>query len=189
MPRATLPQLLAARRIAVLGVTGAGKSTAARLLAETLGGTVIDADNDIRWADAAERGPWAIHAETEQRALAERLTAEAPWVIAAIPDVVDDVVRPRLDLTITLDYPPALTLARLLRRTARRIVTAEPVCNGNRETLAEALGQDSILRWWAQTVREKHASALAREAAADGVPELRLTDPRQLDRVLEALRA
>lgn len=36
MPRATRTQVLAARRIAVLGVTGAGKSTAARALAEAL---------------------------------------------------------------------------------------------------------------------------------------------------------
>lgn len=189
MPRATRSQLLAARRVAVLGVSGAGKSTAARLLAEALGGTAIDADNDVRWADAAERGPWSIHTLEEQRERARALTAGERWVIAAVPDAVDDVVVPLLDLVVSLDYPPALTLGRLLRRTARRIVTHEPVCNGNHETLAEALGPDSIIRWWAQTVREKHVSALACEAAADGVPVLRLTDSRQLDLVLGALRA
>lgn len=188
MPRATRSQLLAARRIAVLGVTGSGKSTATRLVAEAIGGRAVDADNDIRWADAAVHGAWAIRPDAEQRAIAAEVAAGERWVVAAVPEAVEDLFLPRLDLTLTLDYTPSLTLARLLRRTARRISTGERICNGNRETLAEALGPDSILRWWAQTFREKHASALAREAAPDGVPELRLTDPRQLDRVLAVLR-
>ncbi|WP_237393861.1 hypothetical protein [Pseudarthrobacter sp. ATCC 49987] len=57
-----------------------------------------------------------------------------------------DVVLPRAELIVGLDYPRWLSLARLVRRTLRRVLTREPVCNGNEETIAGIFIEDSILR-------------------------------------------
>ena len=68
---------------------------------------------------------------------------------------VRDLVWPRADCIVWLNYSLALILKRLLRRTARRIVTREPCCNGNRESLRMALSKDSIILWALQTYHRK----------------------------------
>ena len=56
-------------------------------------------------------------------------------------------VKNRADLVIGLDYPRWRSFWQLLRRTARRLVTREVICNGNRESLGSVLSHDSILIW------------------------------------------
>jgi len=124
-----------ARRILLDGATGSGKSTAARLIAERLGLPAVLAD-DIGWLPG-----WTARDRDDQRAMIAEAAAGELWVIDSAYSSWWDVVLPRTELIIGLDYPRAVSLWRLLRRTAHRIRTGELACNGNRETLRRALGR------------------------------------------------
>lgn len=117
--------------------------------------------------------------------MAAELAAGECWVLAGVGSPVEEVFLPRVELVIALDYPDWVSASRLLRRTSRRILTRAREVAGNRETLREALGPDSVLRWWNATRAEHHERAHAWEEGP--TPTLRLTHPRQLARVLEAV--
>ena len=93
----------------------------------------------------------------------------------------------RAQVVIALDYSRALTLSRLVRRSVHRLVTRTPVCNGNTESVRQLLSRNSIVRWHFSSFTRKRERVRQWEAAPDGVPVLRLTHPRELDRLLEAL--
>ena len=106
------------------------------------------------------------------------------WVMAAISSGIQETVLSQTDLVIYLDYPPALTLSRLLKRTAHRLVYREKCCNGNTESLPNLLGPNAIIRWWFKTY-QKHQRTAQRFLADSTLPKtLRLTHPAQLDLLL-----
>ena len=98
-----------------------------------------------------------------------------------------DLVMPRVQLIVALDYPRAVSLGRLLRRTARRVATREPACNGNRETLRLAVSGDSIIAWHFRTFHEKRAQIDRWAADPEGPPVVRLRSPAATDRWLGSL--
>jgi adenylate kinase family enzyme len=135
-------------RIVVKGASGAGKTTLARHLAERLGLPWIE-------LDALHHGPgWQPASAAE---LAQRLGAELDdakgWVVDGNYDgKLNRLLVDRADLIVWLDLPLPVKLARLARRTSRRIWRAEALWNGNRETLATALvGRDSLFAWAIRT--------------------------------------
>lgn len=96
---------------------------------------------------------------------------------------------PRADLVVALDYPRWLSLGRLLRRTARRMVTREPICNGNVERVRDTLGRDSIIAWHFRTYTElgREIDDLAAQLGAGAPPVLRLTSLRVTKAWVEGL--
>ena len=82
-----------------------------------------------------------------QRELAARIVGQDQWVLDSAYGVWRDLVVPRAELIVGLDYPRWLSLLRLIRRSARRVITREEVCNGNRETLGGLFAPDSIIGW------------------------------------------
>lgn len=72
---------------------------------------------------------------------------------------------PHAEVIVALDYPRWLSLARLLRRTWRRVRDSQPVCNGNIETWAQVFGRDSIIVWHFTSFARKRARIRARLAA------------------------
>lgn len=69
-------RLRTARRVAVFGVSGAGKSTFSMRLAEWLGVAYVSLDRDMRWLPG-----WTVRDPGEQRRLHERHVASDDWVI------------------------------------------------------------------------------------------------------------
>lgn len=184
MPTATPDDVLRARRVLFYGVTGSGKSTAAGRFGDAHGLPIVLVDDDIGWLPAAE-AVWTNREVGEQRELAERLAAQPEWVFDSAYGTFRDIVFCRAEVMVALDYPRWFSLARLLRRTLHRGLTKQTVCNGNVESWRNAVGTDSILRWHFRSYRSKTERIRNLEAAASGLPVLRLRAPRELDALIE----
>ena len=165
-------------------MTGSGKSSAARAYAQATGLPEFSADDDIGWLPG-----WQQRTVEEQRDLAAAIAAQDRWVLDSAYGVWRDVVLPRAELVVGLDYPRWLSLARLVRRTLRRAVTREPVCNGNQETLARLFIQDSIIRWHFRSFTRKRQVMRGIDSDPAMPPAVLFRHPRQLDAWLAQLSA
>lgn len=181
MPAADPSLVRRARRILVYGVTGSGKSTAATRIAAALGLPRHLAD-ELTW----EPG-WTPVDPEEQRNRFAAIVAGDRWVLDTAYSAWSDLVLPRTELVVGLDFPRWLSLQRLLRRTAVRIVDRRPICNGNIETLRAAFSSDSILVWHARSFARKRRRMRAWYAAPDGPPVLLFTRSADLDRWIKGL--
>jgi adenylate kinase family enzyme len=150
-------------RYVIVGTTGSGKTTLARELSRRIDAPHIELDG-LNW------GPnWTAATTDEFRAKAAEAVSLERWVIDGNYEVVRDLVWSRADCIVWLNYSLPLVLRRLLRRTARRVFTKEPCCNGNRESLRMAFSKDSIVLWALRTYhrrRRKYPPLLAERAAA-----------------------
>ncbi|BDA63812.1 hypothetical protein [Actinomyces capricornis] len=186
MPRARIEDVARARRILLYGVTGSGKSTAAARLSRALGLPLHLADEEIGFLPAQEAA-WTNPPRGRQLALARTLVAQDEWVLDSAYGLWQDSVLERAQVVVALDYPRVVSLARLVRRTARRVRDQERVCNGNTESWARAVGPESILLWHARTFSRKRRFVRELEDSAQGPPVLRLHRPHELDRLLAGL--
>ncbi|XAS65167.1 GNAT family N-acetyltransferase [Pseudarthrobacter sp. So.54] len=178
------PPPAAPSRVLFYGVSGSGKSAAARAYAQATGLPEFSADDDIGWLPG-----WQQRTVKEQRDLAAAIAAQDRWVLDSAYGVWRDVVLPRAELVVGLDYPRWLSLARLVRRTLRRAVTREPVCNGNQETLARLFIQDSIIRWHFRSFTRKRQVMRSLHSDPAMPPAILFRHPRQLDAWLAQLSA
>lgn len=175
------PQSVApAARVLVAGVTGSGKTTLARRLAAAW---------DLRHVeiDALYHGPGWTPRPTfleDVRAFA----AEERWVTEwqYTSKGTSEILAPRAELVVWLDYPWSIVRSRLLRRTLTRRILRTRLWNGNVEpaiwTRRAWNGENDILRWQRDTrykwqerlpvIRERHPH----------LQIVRLRHPRELDR-------
>ena len=177
-PQASPPDIPPASpsRVLFYGVTGSGKSSAARAYAKATGLPEFSADDDIGWLPG-----WQQRTVEEQRDIAAGIAAQDRWVLDSAYGVWRDVVVPRAELVVGLDYPRWLSLARLIRRSLRRALTREPVCNGNQETLTRLFVEDSIIRWHFRSFTRKRQVMRGLQADPDMPPAILFRHPRQLD--------
>ena len=167
-------------RVSVIGTSGSGKTTFAAALAKALGVPHVE-------LDALSWGPgWTQLPTEELRSRVARIVAGDGWVVEGNYSAVRSVVWERADTVVWLDYALPLILWRLARRTIRRIVTHEPCCNGNYETLRLTLSRDSNIIWvLASHPRHKHEyPLLLGTQQQSGVQVVRLTSPRAARRWL-----
>lgn len=165
-----------AQRVLFYGVTGSGKTSAARAYATATGAPEFSADDDLGWLPG-----WKFRPIEDQYRIATDIAEQDHWVIDSAYSTWRDIILARADLIVFLDYPRWLSLGRLVRRTVRRIVLKEPVCNGNIETLRRVLEKDSIIRWHFQTFTRKR-DAIKQIIADPEMPTvLSFQRPRHLD--------
>lgn len=131
------------KRVAVVGVSGSGKTSLARDLAARLDLPHIELDalhHGPNWAEASAKDLLAA-VEAALEGLAEG------WVVDGnYQGKIGDFVVHRADTVIWLDPSLPLIVSRLVRRTARRIARRTELWNGNRETIRNTLfSRDSLL--------------------------------------------
>ena len=169
------------QRVLVYGVTGSGKSTLAQRVAARTGLPYVAVD-DLTWQPG-----WVQLPTEEQRRLLTEVCAADRWVLDSAYGTWTDVVLARADLVVGLDYPRWVSLGRLLRRTALRVVDRQEVCGGNVETLRQALSDESIVRWHFRSFARKR-ERIVRWQADPAMPRvLRLTSPRETEAWLAGL--
>ncbi len=130
------------RRVSVVGSSGSGKTTFGARLAARLRVPHIELDA-IWW------GPnWThLDAETFARRVDAATEADA-WVCDGNFSAVRPIVLERADAVVWLDLSLRTCLARMLRRTARRIRSGEQLWAGNRESWREVFVGREALFWW-----------------------------------------
>ena len=170
-----------ADRILVYGVTGSGKTTLARLIGERTG---------LPWHEMDQltfEPGWITVPLEEQRRRVEAICAEPRWVLDTAYANWLDLVLPRVELIVALDYPRWLSLGRLLRRTVGRAIDKRDVCNGNQESFRLALSRESIVAWHFKSFRRKRERIRGWAAEPPGAEVVVLRSPRATERWLAGL--
>jgi adenylate kinase family enzyme len=170
--------------VSVVGSSGSGKTTFAARLAARLGVPHIELDA-INW------GPNWTPLSTETFAARVRAATDGDgWVCDGNYSGVRPIVLERADTVVWLDLPLRTCLARMLRRTARRVRTREELWGGNRESWREVfIGRDALLWWLISQHRRKRRDYAARLAGGDGgrLQVLRFRTSAEADRWLGGL--
>lgn len=133
-------------RIAVLGVTGSGKTTTARRLARILGIQHIELDA-LNWQPGWQQVKTEIFRERVTKAI-----AGPAWVTDGNYSKARDLIWGHATTLVWLDYPLLVVLWQLFSRTIRRTWTGEELWSGNRETWKGSFfSRDSLFLWALQT--------------------------------------
>ncbi|MFJ5264786.1 adenylate kinase [Streptomyces sp. NPDC088387] len=171
------------KRILVVGVTGAGKSTLARTLSTHL--SLPYHEMDALYFSGPD---WAVNEELT--AEVARLTAGPRWIVDSIgsPEV-RDLLWDRVDTVIWLDYPRRVIMPRVLRRSFRRSARRELLFGGNRETWTGWLSREHPAWWaWSQYgTRRDEIERRTRDARFAPLDTLRFRHPNETAAWLAAL--
>jgi adenylate kinase family enzyme len=171
-----------ASRVLIYGVTGSGKTTLARLVADRAGLPWHSVD-DLTW----EPG-WIGVPPDEQRRRFAAICAGERWILDSAYSSWLDLVLARVELIVALDYPRWRSLAWLTRRTLGRVIDRRTICNGNTESFRQMLARDSIIVWHFRSFARKRARMRAWAADPAGPEVIRLTSPAATRRWLATLQ-
>jgi len=140
------------RRVVMLGVSGSGKSTTGRLIADRLDVPYVELDalhHDAGWIEASAE---------ELQARVRPLVAGDAWVIDGdYRRKLGSLVVERADTVVWLDLPIRSWLPRLAWRTATRMARGEELWNGNRERFRNLFERPNIFGWaWRKHFANRH---------------------------------
>ncbi|TWT99249.1 topology modulation protein [Botrimarina colliarenosi] len=171
-------------RIAIVGCSGAGKTTLARRLADRFGSTHIELDG-LNFEPGWTKRPLP---EVRQD-VAEAVSADR-WVACGNWRPLRDLVWGRATTLIWLDLPFATCFRRVFFRTLQRSLTGKLIHNGNRESLQQTFcSRESILLWVIRSHGERRKN-LPRELQEPQWSHLRthrLRSPTEVDQFLKRL--
>ena len=157
------------RRVWVLGTSGSGKTRLAAAIARRLGVPHVE-------IDCLQHGPdWA---QATPQELTERLGSALGgdgWVADGNYHASREHFIDRAELVVWLDYDRSIVMSRVIRRTARRLLTRQRIFNGNRERWSNLLDPGHPIRWaWSTHERRRGQNEAAMDARW-----VRLRSPRE----------
>lgn len=136
-------------RIAVVGVTGSGKTTVAKKLSGILGLPHVELDS-LYWNPG-----WVSTPKEEFLARVSAALNGERWVTDGNYRMAQPIIWGRATAIVWLDYPLPVILWQLTRRTLARIRSKEELWNGNRETWRGAFfDKDSLFLFAIQSHRQ-----------------------------------
>jgi len=174
------------KRVVVVGVTSSGKSTLAEKLARRFGLNYVELDA-LSWEPNWHAAPLVVF-----RARVENATQAKKWIVAGNYHVVRDLIWPRAEAIIWLDYPLRTMLGQLTRRTFTRWWTQELLWGTNRESLwnhFKLWSNESLYNWLFQTYwrRKREYPVLFSQPEHQHLKVIRFAHPGETTRWLEHL--
>jgi len=176
-PLPSLPE-----RVLVAGVSGSGKTTLARRLARAWNLRHVEIDGLFHGPEWTPRPDFLDDVRS--------FAAEEHWVTEwqYTSKGTDEVLPPRAQLAVWLDYPSAIVRSRLIRRTLARGVLRQELWNGNREkgpwNMLRRDPERNILAWQTATLHKWAERFPAIEADFPHLTIVRLRHPRETERWL-----
>ncbi|MDN3506974.1 MAG: AAA family ATPase [Simkaniaceae bacterium] len=130
-------------KIAILGTCGSGKTTLAKRLSKEFGIPHVELDS-LKWLPN-----WVEEDEDVFYEKAKEAVKGDNWVTDGnYSKVGHDLIWPRADVVIWLDYPLPIILYRLMKRILRRAFTKEVLWGGCQESLRmQFFSKRSIFVW------------------------------------------
>jgi adenylate kinase family enzyme len=175
---------LPGKRIAVIGVTGSGKTTLSANLAKILNLTHIELDG-LHWEK-----DWTYPSDEIFRERVARAIQAPGWVTDGNYSVVRGIIWSQADTVIWLDFALLTCLWRLIRRSIKRVGSKQELWNGNRETVRGLLfSKNSLFGWLFKTHPERrrdYPRLLSRQEFSH-LRVIRLRSPRQTNELLHSL--
>jgi adenylate kinase family enzyme len=149
-----------ASRIVVVGTSAVGKSTFARALAAKARLAYVELD-ELHWLP-----DWREKPTREFARLVEAATVGQSWVVDGNYGVIRELLWPRANLIVWLNYGFAFTLWRGLRRSLERLWRHTELWHGNHESWQMTfLSKHSILFWIVTTHSRRRRELAALKAS------------------------
>lgn len=166
------PSAVPPQRVWIVGACGSGKSTLARAVAARLGVAPVHLD------ELHFRPGWVERPDEDMLADLAPLLAGERFVVDGNYGRIRRRFLGRVELVVWLDLPFRRSFARLLARTARRLLSREPCCNGNREGWRQTFASRESILWWAVSTHRRRRRELEAELA--GRAHVRLRTPGEV---------
>jgi adenylate kinase family enzyme len=172
------------KRVVVIGVTSSGKSTLAETLARKFDMEFVELDG-LHWEPNWQEAPLEVF-----RARVEKATQAEKWSVAGTYHVVRDLIWPKAEAVIWLDYPFRIVFWQLTRRTFKRWWTREVLWGTNVEPFLvhfKLWSQDSLFHWLFKSYwrRKREIPILLSQPEHQHLKLIRLLHPREKEKWLE----